>query len=194
MLRRPIAVALAVSTLALFPGCGGSEVVTYGPASAPPQPVATPYATGQAVEVEWRGTWYPATILAFEPNGLVRIHYDGWSDEWDESVDPARVRNVGSGPVDEPQGLYAPRFGEDGEAPQSNPGSREDPGGWTPTPDTELPVGLVVHVEWRGSWYLAEILSAPPYAETCRVHYPGWDAEWDEDVPRTRIRVDGVQR
>lgn len=41
--------------------------------------------------VEWGGSWWQATILASEGDGRVRIHYDGWGKEWDETVDASRL-------------------------------------------------------------------------------------------------------
>ncbi len=46
---------------------------------------------GQALEVEWRGVWYPARVLA-ERAGIHHIHYDGYSDAWDEWVASRRCR------------------------------------------------------------------------------------------------------
>lgn len=51
----------------------------------------TRHAVGTAVEVEWNGTWYPATILA-ERDGIHQIHYDGYTAVWDEWVASRRVR------------------------------------------------------------------------------------------------------
>ena len=33
---------------------------------------------------------------------------------------------------------------------------------------------------------------SPKASDTVRVHYVGWDAEWDEDVTRERVRIDGT--
>jgi hypothetical protein len=41
--------------------------------------------------VEWGGRWWPATILATRPDGRMRVHYDGWGKEWDETVAPSRL-------------------------------------------------------------------------------------------------------
>ncbi|MCB9656260.1 MAG: hypothetical protein H6726_01320 [Sandaracinaceae bacterium] len=173
-------------------GCGASGGASSSGSTVAVQTVPAAYAQGQAVQVEWRGSWYAATILGQQPDGMYRIHYDGWSDEWDESVDTTRIRlpQASDEGTDLPE-VFVQHPGAEGA--DGNMGSSDDPGGWTPTPDTDLPVGLAVHVEWRGRWYRAEILEAPPYGETCRVHYPGWSDEWDEEVPRTRIRVDGGQ-
>jgi hypothetical protein len=195
-LMNRFAATLAFSLLAtLALGCGGGIGSTGGDGTtgggtAGGQSVAGPlWGQGQSVEVEWQGSWYAATILGQEPNGLFRIHYDGWSDEWDEAVDASRVRAPGDGTDGQ---LVTPDvFASHPGAADDNSGTTVDPGGWTPTPDTDLPPGLAIHVEWRGSWYRAEIVNAPPYGETCRVHYTNWDAEWDEDVPRERVRVGG---
>ena len=47
---------------------------------------------GQAVSVYWGSRWYDATVLTAQPDGRVRIHYDGWADSWDEDVTLDRVR------------------------------------------------------------------------------------------------------
>jgi hypothetical protein len=33
-----------------------------------------------------------ASAVALQPNGTVRIHYDGWAASWDEEVTMDRVR------------------------------------------------------------------------------------------------------
>lgn len=52
---------------------------------------ATQYHIGQKVLVEWRGTWYDATVIGFG-NGCTMIHYDGYSSSWDECVGSGRTR------------------------------------------------------------------------------------------------------
>lgn len=60
------------------------------------------YEVGALVEVEWSGTWYPATVLevqAAAPGGpRYKIHYEGWGSAWDEVVPPARIRPRGGAP------------------------------------------------------------------------------------------------
>ncbi len=46
---------------------------------------------GTLVEVEWKGKWWPAKVLEGRL-GLHRIHYDGFTDVWDEWVSPKRIR------------------------------------------------------------------------------------------------------
>jgi hypothetical protein len=51
-------------------------------------------AVGDKIESkEKSGKWSPATVLAVK-DGQVRVHYDGWSDAWDEWVTPDRTRVV----------------------------------------------------------------------------------------------------
>ena len=47
---------------------------------------------GQALLAEHRDYWYPVTILALEPDGRVRIHYQGWEARYDETVSRERLR------------------------------------------------------------------------------------------------------
>lgn len=47
---------------------------------------------GTRILVEWHGELYEATVLATTPDGLTRIHYEGYGPEWDEEVDDERIR------------------------------------------------------------------------------------------------------
>jgi hypothetical protein len=50
-----------------------------------------------------------------------------------------------------------------------------------------LAPGDKVLVEWGGAWHQGEVLEALPDG-TVKIHYVGWDANWDEAVPRSRLR------
>ena len=54
-------------------------------------PVAATWNAGDRVQVQWKGAWYPATILEVSGNGY-RVHYDGYGANWDEVVAPYRVK------------------------------------------------------------------------------------------------------
>ena len=43
------------------------------------------------VEVEWRGSWYPAVVLQREGRRAL-VHYEGYDASWDEWVLPGRIR------------------------------------------------------------------------------------------------------
>jgi hypothetical protein len=71
--------ALLLALLAFHAAAGFAQV----PAGA--------YRAGQAVEVEYGGAWYPAVVVSVEAAGW-RIRYDGYGDEWDETVGAERIR------------------------------------------------------------------------------------------------------
>ncbi|MDF1564334.1 MAG: caspase family protein [Deltaproteobacteria bacterium] len=53
-----------------------------------------PAAVGEPVQVEWRGQWWPASILDRTGERYL-IRYDGYGTEWDEWVGEARIRRRG---------------------------------------------------------------------------------------------------
>lgn len=66
-----------------------------------PAPAAVPakgsprkdWAKGDPVMVEWHGAWYPSVLLEAGENRW-KIHYEGYSDAWDEWVGPGRIRTA----------------------------------------------------------------------------------------------------
>jgi hypothetical protein len=53
----------------------------------------TPLTIGSAVLCNEGGWgWYPAEVIAFEPDGRVKVHYPGWEDSWDVSVPREELR------------------------------------------------------------------------------------------------------
>ena len=71
----------------------------------PHAPVRHP--AGAKVEVRWKKSWYAATVLE-ERQGIHRIHYDGWSDVWDEWVPGDRIRPRGGAAEGAPGGGRRP--------------------------------------------------------------------------------------
>lgn len=63
--------------------------------AAETQPASS--SSANRIEVEWNGTWYPATVLETKKNGDAFIHYDGYSDSWNEWVPPSRQRPIKGG-------------------------------------------------------------------------------------------------
>jgi len=52
---------------------------------------AADYRAGDQVEVQWKGTWYPAKVLEAKADQW-KIRYDGYSSSWDEWVKADRIR------------------------------------------------------------------------------------------------------
>jgi hypothetical protein len=57
-------------------------------------PVATAHAAGDALYIEWGGSWWKATAVLPMPDGRTVIHYDGWSEDYDEVAKPKRIRTA----------------------------------------------------------------------------------------------------
>ena len=68
---------------------------------AVPSPVATPgkpveadskIEVGSKLVCDWAGKWLPVNVLLLNADGTFRIHWEGWSDQWDEDVPRSRLR------------------------------------------------------------------------------------------------------
>jgi hypothetical protein len=50
------------------------------------------YKIGDRVRVEWHGTMYPSVIVGIVGPERYRIHYEGYGDEWDDTVGLNRIQ------------------------------------------------------------------------------------------------------
>lgn len=103
MLRLGVAATVAAALLA---GCAARPAtavsaptvevavrpVTGDPFVATEEPREDGRKAGDAVEVEWNGSWWPAILLERRGDGWL-IHYDGYDDDWDEVVGLERIRD-----------------------------------------------------------------------------------------------------
>ncbi len=55
------------------------------------QALAADFKVGDAVDVKWKGDWYPASVIDAKP-GQWKVHYDGYGSSWDEWVTQDRIR------------------------------------------------------------------------------------------------------
>lgn len=99
---------------------------------------ARPAAVGDKVSVSWSGTWYPSTVVAVD-EGRYRIHYEGWSNDWDEWVPPSRMRWPDQSPVGAPAFVRPPPVAEtpgpaspQAPPPEKKPAPTPPPGKPTP--------------------------------------------------------------
>jgi hypothetical protein len=60
--------------------------------------------------------------------------------------------------------------------------------GYPVGPDTPLEQGMQVLCDWNGALWTAEIVEIEGDDEI-RIHYLGWDNQWDETVPRSRLQL-----
>jgi hypothetical protein len=135
---------------------------------------------GDHVLVEWRGAEYSAVIVAVEGPSRFVVHYDGYSDDWDEEIPATRIRGrLSMTPVSGPPAKPAPVRARAGASALSDAGPR-----------SVYREGERVRVEWHGSIYPATITGVLG-DDRYRVHYEGYGNEWDEDVGLNRIQRKG---
>jgi hypothetical protein len=54
--------------------------------------VSKAHPAGDALFVEWGGSWWKATSIAPLGDGRTVIHYVGWGEDYDEVAKPKRIR------------------------------------------------------------------------------------------------------
>jgi len=136
-----------------------------------------PNQVGDHVLVDWRGGEYPAVIVGVEGVSRFRVHYDGFSEDWDETVPATRIR----GRLSTTPGAVAPAAANKARARASASASA------APLPPSVYRLGDRVRVEWHGSLYPATIVAVLG-DDRYRVHYESYGDEWDEDIPMSRIQ------
>lgn len=50
------------------------------------------YSAGERVFIYWGSAWYPGNILSVERDQTYKVHYEGWSNNFDEVVGLNRLR------------------------------------------------------------------------------------------------------
>ncbi|MFO0663526.1 MAG: agenet domain-containing protein [Polyangiaceae bacterium] len=162
--------------------CKKKEVPPPAPETTTSAPVAT-YAVGDKVDVKWNNSWWKGEVLSVD-NGKYRVHYTGWSSNWDETVAADRIRALSG---ESKVGSMAEGTGSADPAASAAPSASASAAASSAPAATAAAykVGDKVDVNWKGSWYQAKILSA---GATYKVHYIGWASSWDESVPASRIR------
>ncbi len=188
------------------PYCKREHLFVAPPATRRPDQ-AQQYAPGTAVLVEWGGRWWYATVISVLGDGRWKIHYDGWSSRWDETVVASRIAPRGSslplargsagaiGAVIAIVGIVV--MGGVLMAVRARPREAVSARSSSATP-TGLPIdartivvpGERVEVLDHARWYSSHVLSLRADGQI-QVHYDGWASSYDEFIPRDRVRVFG---
>jgi len=140
---------------------------------------------GDHVLVEWRGGDYPAVIVGVEGSARLRVHFDGYSDDWDETLPATRVKARLSA---QPNAIAA--RGQPMRAAHPSPSASTSARPATSTAPTSTAlyhVGDRIRVEWHGSIYPASITELVG-EDRYRIHYEGFGNEWDETIGAQRIQ------
>jgi hypothetical protein len=150
---------------------------------------------GQILQVEWGGNWWACRIVRLLDGGDVTIHYAGWESKYDEVVPRSRLQL-------DPDAITAALDGADepvivvplvtAPSPAVAP-AESDNGPITPSDrlvddEADLAIGAHVQVEWKGNWWRGEVMQVLDDG-TVLIHYTGWGDNWDEVVPRSRLRL-----
>lgn len=76
-----------VPTVVFVDGVSGEGVAT----TSDPTGEGGAWKAREEVEVEWRGSWWPAVVLEKRGDRWL-VHYEGYGSDWDEVVGPDRIR------------------------------------------------------------------------------------------------------
>ncbi len=121
---------------------------------------------GDKAEIYWKGQWYKGTIIEGKnAEGKFKVHYEGWDSQWDEFVDVRRIRELKASQQDKPQ-------------EQKVEAKKQD----------EYKVGDKVEILWNSSWYKGSIIGAKNAEGKYKIHYDGYESNWDEWVDTKRLR------
>jgi hypothetical protein len=183
----------------------------FAPQPAPADRARGGHVPGEAVLVEWGGKWWNANVVEVVGDASWRIHYDGWSDRWDEVVSSERMAAVSASPT--PAAEKPTRSGKRvwvalglavvavaaGLVVWASTGSDSVAGPPVPTvtasappgspiaPSTPLAEGEPVWGYSMSQWWRAEIVRPLPNGRY-EVRYIGYDKKWNESLAMDQLR------
>lgn len=158
---------------------------------------------GQVADVEWHGSWYPATVEEIDEQGNYYIHYVGYGCNWDEWVNSSRIRTRHH--QNSKHGYYKVKdthpilhgvnpMPKQYESCWSNCNETycDSTNGASTTNNQAIPAASSfsknenIKVEWHGSWYPATIEKVDN--GKFFIHYTGYENSWDEWVTPARMK------
>jgi hypothetical protein len=159
----------AAAPIAIAPAALPAPAASSTPSPAPAAPVVA-VSPQRSVLIRWGTGWYPGTVLRNECQRYVRIQFTGYGPEWEEIASLEDLRDPSQGATTVPEERSA-------EGPTLDPQDR-------------LTRGMALDALYGSTWYPVHVLSV--HGDTVRVHYDGYEARWDEDMSRDRLRRRGV--
>jgi hypothetical protein len=88
----PEATAAAMASAPPNAGAAVVAATTGATPSATATAATDTYKVGDRVSVDWKGSTYPASIIAVMGIDSYKVHYDGYAASWDEVIGRARIK------------------------------------------------------------------------------------------------------
>ncbi len=157
-------------------------------------------------EAEWAGKWYPVQILD-EKDGKFHVHYDTYSDAFNEWVAKDRVRFPGKPKAEtkcevEWAGKWYPAqviAEEKGQWKIKYDGYSDTWNEWVGKERIRFPAKAKAkafagkaEVLWNSKWYAAKVLEEKD--GKFHIKYDGYDDSWNEWVGQDRIRLKNEEK
>lgn len=93
---------------------------------------------GDKIKINWKNSWYPGVVVDVLGPDAYRIHYDNFSDTWDETVPLSRLQKPGSVPSSPAApGKTGPR-----SRPQKSESDSTPSAAWADTENSWKPIDL----------------------------------------------------
>jgi len=135
-------------------------------------PADLPLPAGTPLRALYAQQWQPVTVLTDLPDGKVKIHWDGYGDNWDEAKPRGDLRI-------ETAVLEQLRKGQPARNTRAASDAALDPQQLTP--------GQKLQAEWAGKWLPVTVKKVLPDGQV-EVHWDGYSDNFDEALPVARLR------
>ncbi len=129
---------------------------------------------GTRLRALYANDWKPVTVLADQPDGKLKIHWDGYSDSWDEAKSRTDLRIETT--------ILTNLLG--GQPPASSANAT--------SPSAELDAmqltpGQKLEAQWGRQWLPVTVKRALPDGRV-EIHWDGYQDSFDEALPLSKLR------
>lgn len=132
---------------------------------------------GTRLRALYANQWKPVTVLSEQADGKIKIHWDGYSDSWDEGKSRSDLR-IETATLNK---LLAGESIATNEAPSPAPsdaGVELDPG--------QLRPGQKLEAQWGNRWLPVTVKRVLPGG--VEIHWDGYQDSFDETLPLSKLR------